>query len=108
MRKFALHINLFLLVLFVFPQINNALHYYIVEHVHHKYEFGENIYPNHKKHDCKVSTFKIPSILLFDFGYIVIKTPVFYHNKQYIWNNIFYETLFFENISNRGPPIIIS
>jgi len=107
MIRLAKHISLFLFVLFVFPQINNALHFYIIDHVYHKYDSGENIYPNYKNHDCQVSTFKIPKILLFDFEYTFRKIQILYHEKQE--NNIigFYENLFLKNNFNKGPPMVV-
>jgi len=107
MRKLAQYISLFFLGLFIFPQINNALHYYIVDHTYHKYDFGENFYPNYKNHDCKVSTFKISKILLFDFEYIACKKQILYPENQNNWVNIFPQRIFLRNIFNRGPPTTV-
>jgi len=105
MRKLVRHISLFLFFLFVFLQVNNALHYYVVEHIHIKYDSGENLYPNYKNHDCNLSIFKITSILLFDADSVIHKRNIFYHDKKYFWVKFYYENLFLKNIFNKGPPV---
>jgi len=105
MKKFQSHISLFLLCLFVFPQVNNALHYFVVEHHFHHNNTNEKQFNHcHKTHNCEQSIFKIPNILLFYFGCVQqIKTIVF--NKKIILVSIsFYNKNLFNSLSDRGPP----
>jgi len=105
MKKFRSHISLFLLCLFVFPQVNNALHYFVIEHHFHINNKDEKQFNhNHKTHNCEQSIFKIPNILLFNFGYAQqVKTIVF--NKKSILISIsFYKKNVFNSLSDRGPP----
>lgn len=105
MKKLQSHIGLFLLVLFVFPQMNNALHYFVVEHHFHKYNPNEKqFHHNDKTHDCEQSIFKILSTLLFDFGYTeFVRNVTFYEVEKPLFI-LFYKKIFFENVSDRGPP----
>jgi len=105
MKIFQSHISLFLLCLFAFPQVNNALHYFVVEHHLDNNNSNEKQFSNtHKTHNCQQSIFKIPSILLFYFGCVPqIKTIVF--NKKSILIFIsFYKKNVFNSLSDRGPP----
>ncbi len=109
MKKLHSHIGLFLLVLFVFPQINNALHYFVVEHHFHQYSQNEKqFYHSHKTHDCEQSIFKIPSILLVDFGYKELSRFICFHSIGKSLYKVFYKKIFFENITNKGPPFWIN
>lgn len=95
-----------LLFIFLFPQMNNALHYFVVEHHFHQYNPNEKqFHHNDKTHDCEQSIFKIPSTLLFDFGYTeFVRNVVFYEVEKPLFI-LFYTKIFFENVSDRGPPI---
>jgi|GEM_PF-920715 len=105
MKRFQIHISLFLLGLFVFPQINNALHYFVVEHHFHLNNKDEKQFNhNDKNHNCQQSIFKIPSILLLDFGYTErIKTFFFNQINSLIFIS-FYKKNVFKILSDRGPP----
>lgn len=105
MKKFPIHSTVFLLLLFVFPQINNALHYFIVEHHFHRYNTSEKeFHHTHQTHDCEQSIFKIPSIVLFDFGYSELTTTILFCKQNQFSFDSFYRKIFFENLSDRGPP----
>lgn len=93
-----------LLLIFLFPQVNNALHYFVIEHHFHECSDEKQFYHNHKTHDCEQSIYKIPNILLFDFGYKELaKTICFYSIEKPLYK-VFYKKIFFENITNKGPP----
>lgn len=105
MKKFPLHSSVFLLLLFVFPQINNALHYFVVEHHFHAYNPNEKqFHHTHQTHDCEQSIFKTPSIVLFDLGYTELTKTVLFFKKDTFSFDSFYRITFFENPSDRGPP----
>jgi len=105
MKRFKIHISLFLLCLFAFPQINNALHYFVVEHHFDNNSSNEKQFSHtHKTHNCQQSIFKTPSILLFHFDYIKqVKTIVFTELTPLIFISIYKKNVF-KNLSDRGPP----
>lgn len=105
MKKFPLHSSVFLLLLFVFPQINNALHYFVVEHHFHAYNSNEKqVHHTHQTHDCEQSIFKIPSIVLFDLSCVELITTVLLFKKDTFSSDSYYSMTFFGNPSDRGPP----
>jgi len=105
MKRFQVHISLFLLCLFAFPQINNALHYFVIEHHFHPNNSIEKQFNHdHKNHNCEQSIFKISSILLLNFDYTErVKTFVFNQIRILIFIS-FYKKNVFKNLSDRGPP----
>ena len=89
----------------MFPQANNALHYFVVEHHFHEYNPNEKqFHNNHKTHDCEQSIFKVPSFLLLDFGYTELKEFISFFEIEKTLYKVFYKKIFFENITNKGPP----
>ena len=105
MKKFPLHSSVFLLLLFVFPQVNNALHYFVVEHHFHAYDSNEKqYYHKNQTHDCEQSIFKTPSILLLDLEYTELIKTVLFFKKEKFGLDLFHNIIFFKNPSNRGPP----
>jgi len=105
MKVFHSHISLFLLGLFAFPQVNNALHYFVVEHHFHQSNQDEKQFNhNQKNHNCEQSIFKNPNVLLLDFGYIKqVETNVF-TKKNLLFFISFYKKIVYKNLSDRGPP----
>jgi len=105
MKKFQSHISLFLLCLFVFPQINNALHYFVIEHHFHPNNSTEKQFNhNPKNHNCEQSIFKIPNILVFYFDYTKqTKRIIFTGLSTLIFISIYKKNVF-KNLSDRGPP----
>jgi len=105
MKRLQLHIGLFFLLLFVFPQANNALHYFVVKHHFHQYNANEKQFQHkHKTHDCEQSIFKIPNTLLFDFGYTKPKKFIPFLEIEVPFILIIYKKILFKNLSDRGPP----
>ena len=99
----------FLLFIFLFPQVNNALHYFVIEHHFHQYnKYEKQFVHNDKTHDCEQSIFKIPSVLLFDFGYKKSNTIIQFYSIEKPLYNVLYNKNFFENLSDRGPPFWIN
>ncbi len=106
MKKKQLYISLFLLLWFLFPQVNNALHYFVIEHhfdgsVTHKKQFRHH----DKTHDCEQSIYKIPHTLLFDFKYAELNKVILFFETNLSGYHIFYTKIFLTNISNKGPPL---
>lgn len=63
MSNFRTHIAAFLLVLFLVPQVNNALHYFVFHHdFSHKHDIKEKGNKKSNKHNCETSIFKIPAV----------------------------------------------
>lgn len=105
MKKFHLYSSIFLLLLFVFPQINNALHYFVVEHHFHAYGSTEKqFHHHHQTHDCEQSIYKSPSILLLDLEYTELTKTVLFFKKEKLSLYLLYSIIFFRNQSDRGPP----
>src|SRR5690554_3088003 len=105
MKKFQLHSSIFFILLFAFPQINNALHYFVVEHHFHAYNPNEKqFHHKHQTHDCEQSIFKTPSIILFDLGYTELTKTVSFFREIKFNTSSFYKKTFYGNQSDRGPP----
>lgn len=105
MKKFHSHISLFLLLIFAFPQINNAIHYFVIEHHLQQYNSNEKqFHSSDKTHDCELSIYKTPGTFLFDSGYSELKKIILFFGVEKPLYNIVYKKIYFENISNKGPP----
>lgn len=104
MSNFRTHIASFLLVLFLVPQVNNALHYFVLHHdFAHKHDVKEKESKKSNKHNCETSIFKIPAVTTV----VITSVPIFVtcaftkRIPQYI------SLLFKEHIAVyrlRGPP----
>lgn len=63
MSNFRTHIAKFLLVLFLVPQVNNALHYFVLDHdFTGKSSDTATVSKKQNKYDCDTSIFKIPAV----------------------------------------------
>ncbi|MFA7445788.1 MAG: hypothetical protein WCY89_07555 [Flavobacteriaceae bacterium] len=95
----------FLLFIFLFPQANNALHYFVIEHHFEVVDSDtKQFHHNHKTHDCEQSIYKIPNTLLFDFGYSELKRIISFLETEKLVFISFYTRNLFKNLSDRGPP----
>lgn len=93
-----------LLLIFLFPQINNALHYFVVKH-NYNHSHTNQLHNNEKTHDCELSIYKMPSVLLFDFGYTEPKKNILFSKVDKPFFISFYTRTFFKILSDRGPPV---
>ncbi len=96
----------FLLFIFLFPQVNNALHYFVIEHHFHEYSDEKQFNHNDKNHNCEQSIFKIPNALLFAFDYAEPKRIISFLETEKLVFISFYTKNFFNDLSDRGPPVI--
>src|SRR5690606_22556767 len=96
-----------LFVVFWLPQANNALHYFVVEHHFEVLDSNtKQFHHNHKTHDCEQSIYKLPFTYLFDFGYSELTKYVIFSEIETSLYKVFYKSIFFENIQNKGPPVV--
>lgn len=107
MSSLRIHIAAFLLVLFLVPQVNNALHYFVLDHdFTHKQHDKENGTKKSNKHNCDTSIFKTPAVTTVSivsvsvpFVNIVLKIISHYSSSSFKEQNMAYRL--------RGPPLIL-
>lgn len=105
MSSYRIHIAAFLLVLFLVPQANNALHYFVLNHDFDvKNSDGVTVSKKHKTHDCDTSIFKISSVTTV--GIVSLSVNFIYTAPKLIFH---YTPSFFKEQKPayrlRGPPV---
>ncbi|THF49413.1 hypothetical protein E6C50_11720 [Flavobacterium supellecticarium] len=106
MNKYKQHIVILLCLIFAFPQINNAVHYFWTEHTFHytaekRVVFGEK----HHAHNCELHIFKIPAITAISFFSFTPFIPVYPVEKPFrLIKKYGSQTLF--SCFLRGPPAV--
>lgn len=63
MNSYRIHIAAILLVLFLVPQANNAVHYFVTSHDFNIKGSDKTASSGKDKHDCDTSLFKIPLVI---------------------------------------------
>lgn len=106
MNKYKSHIVTLLCLLFAFPQINNAVHYFWQQHTFQysaekRVVFGEK----HNSHNCELHIFKVPAITAITFLSFTPFIPVSYFEKPFIlFKKYVFQTL--HSCFLRGPPAV--
>lgn len=106
MNKYKQHIVILLCLIFAFPQINNAVHYFWLEHTF-SYSTEKRVVVSelHNHHNCELHIFKVPAITAITFLSFTPFIPVlptekpFRHFKKYGSKTIHSRFL-------RGPPTV--
>ena len=93
-----------LLAIFMIPQVNNAIHYFVVDHHNHgTFTCKEQIQKPHGEHICKQHIFVASAIVLPTLISFICKPPQYFLHKKFIYlANISISQSF--SFYTRGPP----